>query len=69
MSLKTGIVAATLFIKQLCHVLLRYRPAIDGVISAAVTAGTITSLQAGILTTWLDGAQTACNVIREVSGY
>lgn len=69
MALRTGIVAATIFIKQLCHVLLTYRTAIDGVVAHAVSIGVITSVQAAVLTTWLDGAQTACNVIRAVSGY
>ena len=69
MAVKTGIVAATLFIKQLCHVLIKFRPAIDTVIASAVSGSIITSTQAGILTTWLDGAQTACNIIRVVSGY
>jgi len=69
MPVKTGIVAATIFIKQLCHVLIKYRPAMDAVIASAVSGSIIDSTQAAILTTWLDGAQTACNVIRVVSGY
>lgn len=69
MLLRTGIVAATLFIKQLCHTLNTYRPAIDGVIAAAVTADLITTTQADILKTWLNGAQTACDIIRTISGY
>lgn len=69
MAIRTGIVAATLFIKHLCHVLITYRTAIDGVVNAAVSGGVITSTQRDILFTWLNGAQTACDIIRSVSGY
>lgn len=69
MALRTGIVAITLFIKHLCHTLNTYRPVIDGIIDAAVTAGTITAVQRDILKTWLNGAQTACDIVRTVSGY
>jgi hypothetical protein len=67
--IRTGIVAATIFIKQLCHVLVTYRSKMDGVIQAAVVGGVITTTQRDILFTWLDGAQVACNIIRTVSGY
>lgn len=67
--LKTGIVVATIAIKKLCHTLTTYRPVINQVIAAAVSAELITTIQAGILNTWLDGAQTACDIIRTVSGY
>lgn len=69
MALRTGIAAATIFIKSLCHLLTTYRPAMSEVIQAAVTAGIITTVQRDILNTWLDGAQTACDIIRKVSGY
>jgi len=69
MALRTGIVAATLYIKLLCHVLVTYRSKIDSVIAAAVSGSIITTVQADILKTWLDGAQTSCNIIREISGY
>lgn len=69
MALRTGIVALTLFIKHICHLLTTYRPAIDVVIAAAVSASTITSAQAASLKAWLDGAQAACDVVRAVSGY
>lgn len=69
MALRTGIVAATIFVKHLCHVLETWRPPINAVIAAAVTSGTITSAQAATLGTWLDGAQSACAIIRTVSGY
>jgi hypothetical protein len=69
MALRTGIAIATLFIKELCRVLNVYRNAINGVINAAVSAGTISSVQRDILFTWLDGAQAACDIIRIVSGY
>lgn len=68
-SLRTGIVIVTLLVKHICRVLAIYRPAINGLIAAAVTSSTITSVQAGILNTWLDGAQTSCDIIREISGY
>ena len=69
MPIRTGIVAATIFIKHLCHVLVTYRTAINTVVDAAVAGSIITSTQRDVLFTWLDGAQTACNVIRAVSGY
>lgn len=69
MALRTGIAAATLFIKELCRVLRTYRPAIDGVVTTAVSGGLITAAQKVLLDSWLDGAQAACDVIRLVSGY
>lgn len=69
MVLRTGIVAATIFIKQLCHVLTTWRPAMDGVIAAAVGSGTITSAQQATLSDWLNKAQAACDIIRLVSHY
>lgn len=67
--LRTGIVIVTQLVKHICHVLTTYRPRIDEVIALAVSGGTITSVQADILKTWLDGAQTSCDIIRAVSGY
>jgi len=69
LALRTGIAAATIVIKHLCRILIAYRPAMDAVLAAAVTAGTITTTQRDILKTWLDGAQSACDIIRVVSGY
>lgn len=69
MALRTGISAATKIAEHLCRLLTAYRPAINTVIAAAVTAGTITSGQAATAGTWLDGAQTACAVLKAVSGY
>lgn len=68
-TLRTGIAALTVAVKTICRLLVTYRPAINGLINAAVTAGTITTVQRDILNTWLDGAQAACNVLRVVSGY
>lgn len=67
--IRTGIVVATVLIKHLCKVLTTYRPLMDQAIAAAVDAGHITTVQRDILATWLNGAQTACDVIRVVSGY
>jgi hypothetical protein len=69
MPLRTGIVAATLAIKALCHTLTTYRPAIDTVINAAVAAGHISTVQKELLETFLTSAQGACDIIRIVSGY
>lgn len=69
MAVRTGIAAATIAIKQLCKLLHIFRPSISSLISAAVTAGKITSSQATILNNWLDAAQNACDIIRLVSGY
>lgn len=68
-AVKTGIVVVTQLIKHMCRVLTTYRPAIDRVIAAAVAGGLITSVQKDVLETWLNGAQTACDIIRIVSGY
>lgn len=67
--LKTGMVVATILIKKLCHILTVYRPVMNAVIEQARVGGVISTLQSEILATWLDGAQTACNIIREVTGY
>jgi len=67
--LKTGMVIATLLIKHLCRILTTYRPVMNQVIAAAVAESVITDVQAAILNTWLDGAQTACNIIRDITNY
>jgi len=69
MALRTGIAILTELVKHICRVLTTYRPAIDSLIAAAVGGSVITATQADILKTWLDGAVTACNILRSVSGY
>jgi hypothetical protein len=69
MALRTGIVVLTLIVEHICRLLNSYRPAINGVIASAVTAGNITSSQATTIGLWLDGAQTACAILKTVSGY
>jgi hypothetical protein len=69
MALRTGIVVLTLLVEHICRVLNTYRPAINGVIAAAVTAGSISSSQATTIGTWLDGAQAGCAILKTVSGY
>jgi len=69
MALRTGIVIVTLLVEHICRVLTAYRPAMNAVIQAAVTAGSISAVQRDILFTWLDGAQSACAIIKVVSGY
>ena len=69
MALRTGIVILTLLVKHICRVLATWRTPISGVIAAAVTSSIITSGQAATLNTWLDGAQTACDVLRTVTDY
>jgi hypothetical protein len=69
MALRTGIVVVTLLIEHICRVLTTYRPAMNTVINQAVTAGHITSVQKDILMTFLDGANSACAIIKVVSGY
>jgi hypothetical protein len=68
-AVRTGIVALVQLIKHACRILTKFRPAIDQVIAAAVTGGVITSIQQGVLKTWLDGAQVACDILRQVTGY
>jgi len=69
MALRTGLAVLTVLVKHICRLLTTYRPAMDQVIAAAVAGSLITSVQAGILATWLDGAQTACDILRIVTGY
>jgi len=69
MAIRTGIVVLTLLIKHICRLLSVFRPSIDSVIAAAVSGSVITSAQSTTLHTWLDGAQSACDIIRLVSGY
>jgi hypothetical protein len=68
-ALRTGIAALTVAVKHICKLLTTYRPAINGLIDAAVSGGHITSSQATTLKSWLDGASAACDVLRIVSGY
>jgi len=69
LALRTGIVVLTLIVEHICRLLTAYRPAMNVVIAAAVTAETITSAQATTINAWLDGAQAACAVLKAVSGY
>lgn len=69
MALRTGMAVATLILEHLCRVLTAYRPAMNAVIASAVSAGTITSAQAGTLGTYLDGAQAACAILKTITGY
>jgi len=69
MALRTGIVVLTLIVEHICRLLTAYRPAMNGVIAAAVTADTITASQANTIGAWLDGAQAACAILKAVSGY
>jgi len=69
MAVRTGIAVLTIAVKGICRTLTVYRNAINGLIAAAVTGGVISSTQAAILGTWLDGAQAACDILRSVSGY
>jgi len=69
MALRTGIAVLTLIVEHICRILTTYRPAINGVIAQGVTAGVISTIQSQVLATWLDGANTACAVLKAVSGY
>jgi len=69
MPLRTGIVALVLLVKHICRVLATWRTPISGVIASAVSSSLITSSQAATLNTWLDGAQTACDVLRTITDY
>lgn len=68
-TLRTGMAVATQIIKHLCRILQVYRPAMNDVIAAAVSAGHISAAQQLLLNSWLDGAAAACDVIRIVTGY
>jgi hypothetical protein len=68
-ALRTGIVVLTLIVEHICRLLNTYRPAINGVIAAAVSGGNITSAQATTLGTWLDGAQAGCAILKTITGY
>lgn len=69
MPVKTGIVAAVVFVKELCRVLRVWRPAIDGVVNQAVTSGLITTGQKAQVDQFFDVAQGACDVLRIITGY
>lgn len=68
-ALRTGMAIATQVVKHLCRILITYRPAMDGVLAAAVTGSIITAAQKATLDAWLDGASAACDILRLVSGY
>jgi len=69
MALRTGIVALTLLVKGICHVLETYRTPINLVISTAVAGGVITADQRTVLMAWLDSTTAACDALRLISGY
>lgn len=69
MAFRTGMAIITLLLIHMCRVLTTYRAAMDAVLTAAVTAGTITTLQKEVVDTHLNSAQTACNILRVVTGY
>lgn len=66
---RSGIVAVTFAVKHICHILVSYRNAIDGVLDAAVASETITADQRLIAANFLDLATGACDIFRAVSGY
>lgn len=69
MPIKTGIVAAVVFVKELCRVLRVWRPAIDIVVNNAVTTGLITAANKATVDQFFDVAQAACDVLRVITGY
>jgi len=69
MDTKTGIVALVQITKHMCRILTTWRPKIDKVVADAVTAGTITALDAAKVKTYLDAATGACDVLKIVTGY
>jgi len=56
---------ATLFFltRFLCHVLARFRPAINQVLTAAQSGGQISSGQHTTVTNWLDAAEAVCAIL------
>jgi hypothetical protein len=69
MATRTGIVALVQLAKHACRILTTFRPAIDSLIAAAVTAGSITTAQQTTLESWLNLTQAACDVLKVVTGY
>lgn len=69
MPVKTGIVAAVLVVKHLCRIIVTWRPAIEGVLAAAVSGGTITAANKVTVDDFLNLATAACDVLRTVTGY
>jgi hypothetical protein len=68
-ALRTGIVILTLLVEHICRLLATYRTAMNAVIAAAVTGGSITSAQATVIGDWLDAASAACVVLKSITGY
>lgn len=66
---RSGIVALTVAVKHICHILVTYRNAVDTVLDAAVASETITADQRLIAANFLDLATGACDIFRLVSGY
>ncbi len=69
MALRTGMSILTRIVEHMCRLLATYRAAINGVLAAAVSAGTITAAQKATVDSFLDLANAACAVLKVVSGY
>jgi hypothetical protein len=69
MATRTGMSEATQIAKHLCRLLAAFSPAMRSVISASVTSSVITAEQGATLNIWLDGANSACDVLRAITGY
>lgn len=66
---RTGIVVITKLLEHISRTVLKYRPSLNAQISAAVTAGTISSAQATVMLAFLDSIPVAVELYKIVSGY
>lgn len=66
---KTGADAIFKAIRRVCLVLTHYRSRMEAVITAAETAGSITSIQATTIRDFIGTASTLCVALEALAGY
>lgn len=66
---KTGADAVFQALRHICHVIVKYRTKLDGVITSAQGAGVITAAQATTAHDFVAAATTTCSIFELIAGY
>lgn len=66
---RTGADAIFIAMRHICHVISAYNLKLRAVVTAAQTAGAITSAQATTITNFIDTASIICSALEALSNY
>lgn len=66
---RTGADAIFIAIRHICHVLVKYQAKFEAVITAAQTAGAITSIEASTIRTFLATTNALCVALEHLATY